>query len=112
MHCTQECPHQAFHGRDDDAISLCKSVISWILGMKEPLSISTHSEPQGDKLVELILPKLGSFLSGVDQQDIPIRPLHASFFEFLTDQKHSTEAYYVDPTQHHIIILASYEVGL
>jgi len=40
-------------------------------------------------------------LSGVrvDQQDIPIRPLHASFFDFLTDQKRSTETYYIDPLQ-------------
>ena len=90
---------QVFHGRDDDAVSRCKSVMGWILAMKEPLSISAHSALRGDKLVELILPKLGSFFSGVNRQDIPIRPLHASFFEFLTNKNRSTEAYYVDPSQ-------------
>jgi hypothetical protein len=57
---------QVFNGRDDDAVSRCKLVIGWILATKEPLSISAHSALRGDKLVELILPKLGSFLSGVD----------------------------------------------
>jgi hypothetical protein len=65
------------------------------------------------KLVELILPSLGSLLSGVDQQHVPVRALHASFFEFLTDRNRS-KTYYVDPSQHrpkpHAVILASYEV--
>ena len=95
-----EALRQVFHGRDDDTVSRCKLVIGWLLATKEPLSISAHSELRGDKLVKLILPKLGSFLSGVDQEDIPIRPLHASFFEFLTDQKRSTQTYYVDLSPH------------
>src|SRR6266576_2673764 len=94
-----EVLRQAFHGRDDDAVSRCKLVMGWILATKEPLSISAHSELRGDNLVGLILPQLGSFLSGVDQPYIPIRPLHASFFEFLTDQNRSTKTYYVDPSQ-------------
>ena len=94
-----EALRQVFHGRDDDTMSRCKLVMGWLLATKEPLSISAHSELRGDKLVKLILPKLGSFLSGVDQQDTPIRPLHASFFDFLTDQNRSTETYYIDPSQ-------------
>ncbi len=94
-----EVLRQVFHGRDDDAVSLCKLVMGWIVAVKEPLSISAHSELRGDNLVELILPQLGSFFSGVDQQYIPIRPLHASFFDFLTNQSRSTETYYVDPSQ-------------
>ena len=90
---------QVFHGRDSDAVSLCKLVMGWILATKEPLSISAHSELRGDNLVESILPQLGSFLSGVDQQHSPIRPLHASFFDFLTDRTRSTEAYYVDKSE-------------
>ncbi|KAF8324818.1 hypothetical protein F5887DRAFT_1289993 [Amanita rubescens] len=96
-----EALRQVFHRRDDDAVSHCMSVMGWILATKEPLSISAHSALRGDKLAELILPKLGSFLSGVDQLDIPIRPLHASFFEFLTHQNRSTETYHVDPSQPH-----------
>ena len=94
-----EALRQVFHGRDNDAVSCCNLVLGWILATKEPLSISAHSELRGDKLVELILPKLGSFLSGVDQQDIPILPLHASFFEYLTHQNRSSETCYIDPLQ-------------
>ena len=94
-----EVLRQAFHGRDDDAVSRCKLVMGWILATKEPLSISSHSELRGDNLVEFVLPQLGSFFSGVDQQNIPIRPLHASFFEFLTNKKRSTDTYYIDPLQ-------------
>ena len=106
-----EALRQVFHGRDDDAVSRCKSVMGWILATKEPLSISAHSQLRGDKLAELILPKLRSFFSGVDQQDIPIRPLHASFFEFLTHQNRSTETYYVDPSQQDLgLTLSSFRV--
>ena len=90
---------QAFYGRDKADVSHFKLVMGWILATKEPLSISAHSKLQDDKQVETILPRLGSFFSGVDQQDIPIRPLHASFFDFLTDQNRCTETYYVDPSQ-------------
>ena len=94
-----EALRQVFLGRDDDAVSRCKSVMGWIIATKEPLSISAHSALRGDELAELVLPKLGSFLSGVDRPDIPIRPLHASFFEFLTDQNRSTRTYDVDSSQ-------------
>ena len=90
---------QAFHGRDKADVSYCKLVMGRVLATKEPLSISAHSELQNDKGVEIILPQLGSFLSGVDRQDTPIRPLHASFFEFLTDQNRSLTSYYIDPSQ-------------
>jgi len=96
-----EVLHQAFDGEDDDAMSRFKLVMGRILATKEPLSISAHSELRGNgepaDLVELILPLLGSLLSGVDQPNIPIRPLHASFFDFLTDQNRS-KTYYVDPS--------------
>ena len=98
-----EALRQVFHGRDKEAVSHCKLVMGWILATKEPLSISAHSELhlEGDKLVKSILPQLGSFLSGVDQPHVPIRPLHASFFDFLTDRNRSTETYYIDPSQPH-----------
>jgi len=96
-----EVLRQAFDGEDDDAMSRFKLVMGRILATKEPLSMSAHSELRGDgepaDLVELILPLLGSLLSGVDQPNIPIRPLHASFFDFLTDENRS-KTYYVDPS--------------
>ncbi|KAF8726639.1 hypothetical protein AX14_007619 [Amanita brunnescens Koide BX004] len=97
-----EVLRQAFDQQDDDSMSRFKLVMGRILAVKEPLSISAHSELRSDDepadLVELILPLLGSLLSGVDQHYIPIRPLHASFFDFLTDQNRSG-TYYVDPSQ-------------
>ena len=93
---------QAFNG-DDEVVMLCfQLVMSRVLATKEPLSISSHSELQGDgepiDLVEQIVWLMGSLLSGVDQQHIPIRPLHTSFFDFLTDRKRS-KLFYVDPSQ-------------
>jgi DNA polymerase III delta prime subunit len=97
-----EVLRQAFDGQDDDAMSRFKLVMGRILATKEPLSICAHSELRSDdepaNLVELILPLLGSLLSGVEKQDIPIRPLHISFFDFLTDQNRSG-TYYVDPSE-------------
>jgi len=96
-----EVLRQAFDEEDGDAMSRFKLVMGRILTTKEPLSISAHSELRGDgepaDLVELILPLLGSLLSGVDQPNIPIRPLHTSFFDFLTDINRS-KTYYVNPS--------------
>ena len=98
-----EVLRQAFDPEDLTAISRFKSVIGRMMAVKEPLSISAHSELRDDgdpaDLMELIVPLLGSLLSGVDQQHIPIRPLHASFFDFLRDQNRS-KMYHVNPSQH------------
>jgi hypothetical protein len=74
-----------------------------ILATKEPLSVSAHSQLQGEDkpagLMKLILPGLGSLLSGVDQQDILVWPLHTTFSDFLADPKRS-KFYYVDLSEH------------
>jgi hypothetical protein len=94
---------QAFDVEDFISMSRFKLVMGRILATKEPLSISSHSELRDEDdpadLVELVVQQLGSLLSGVDQQDIPVRALHASFSDFLTDEKRS-KAYYVDPLRH------------
>lgn len=81
-----------------------------ILATKEPLPMSAYSELRGDDepadLVELIVRSLGSLLSGVQQPHIPIRGLHTSFFDFLTDETRSG-SYYVDPSHHHWCLLQS-----
>jgi hypothetical protein len=98
-----EVLRQVFH-EDYVAISRFKLVMGRILVAREPLSLSAHSELRSDgdpaDLVELIVPLLDSLLSGVNQRHTPIRALHASFFDFLTDQTRS-KSYYVD--QSHII---------
>jgi hypothetical protein len=98
-----EVLQQAFDAEDNTVMSRFKLLIGRILATKEPLSVSAHSELGDDDnpagLVELILPALGSLLSGVNQLHVPVRALHASFFDFLTDQNRS-KSYYVDPSHH------------
>jgi hypothetical protein len=94
---------QTFDVEDSIVMSRFKLVMGRILATKEPLSISAHSELRDDDdppdLVELVVQFLGALLSGVNQQDIPVRALHASFLDFLTDESRS-KSYYVDPSQH------------
>jgi NACHT domain len=93
---------QAFNVENDTVMSRFKLVMGRILAAKEPLSISAHSELRDENdpadLVGLIVPQLGSLLSGVNQEHVPIRALHLTFFEFLTDR---SNLYYVDPSRHH-----------
>jgi hypothetical protein len=99
-----EVLHQMFDAEDDTVMSRFRSVMGAILVTRIPLSMSTHSKLRADDdpadLVELIVQSLGSLLSGVNQPHIPIRALHASFFDFLTDPDRS-KSYYVDPSHHH-----------
>jgi hypothetical protein len=98
-----EVLREAFDEKDGTVMSRFKLVMGRILATKEPLSISAHSELRSDDdsagLVEMILMGLGSLLSGVNERQVPVRALHASFFDFLTDQTRS-KSYYVDPPQH------------
>jgi hypothetical protein len=54
---------------------------------------------------------MGSLLSGTTDSHIPVKPLHASFQEFLTDQQ-SSGVFFVEMTkaQHHDLALASLRV--
>lgn len=69
------------------------TVIGWILAAREPLSMSSlrelgrlsGAEPNVDA-VGLIIPHLGSLLSGVHDEDHAVVPLHTSFRDFL--QRH------------------------
>jgi hypothetical protein len=94
---------QTFNANDSTVMSRFKSVMGRILATKEPLSISAHSELRDDDdppdLVELVVQFLGSLLSGVNQEGVPVRALHASFVDFLTDESRS-KSYYVNPSQH------------
>ena len=88
---------------DNIVMSRFRSVIGRILASEVPLSVFTHSELRGSDNpgddLELILPSLGSLLSGVNQSHVPVRALHASFFDFLTD-KNRSKSYYVDSSRY------------
>src|ERR1700679_2522085 len=94
---------QTFNANDSTVMSRFKSVMGRILATKEPLSISAHSELRDDDdppdLVELVVQFLGSLLSGVSQDGVPVRALHTSFVDFLTDKSRS-KSYYVNPSQY------------
>jgi hypothetical protein len=84
------------------AIARFHSVMGQILGTVKPLPLASlnamrcHFPMQEDHYdVGLTVKRMGSLLSGTTNPDSPIRPLHASFCDFLTDQLWSGE-FYVD----------------
>jgi hypothetical protein len=79
-----------------------RSVMGQILGTAEPLPLTSlnamrrHFPMRDDNFdVEVVLKSMGSLLSGTTSLDSPIRPLHASFRDFLTDKSSSRE-FFID----------------
>ncbi|KIK32150.1 hypothetical protein CY34DRAFT_19251, partial [Suillus luteus UH-Slu-Lm8-n1] len=78
------------------ALARFRSVMGQILGTAEPLPLTSlnamrrHFPTKEDHFdVELVVNSMGSLLSGTTNPDSPIRPLHASFHDFLTDKPSS-----------------------
>jgi hypothetical protein len=67
-----------------------ESVMSMVLAAREPFSISSlkklRFEEDSSDAVELIIRPLGSLLTGIADEYSPVRPLHTSFRDFLTDK--------------------------
>jgi hypothetical protein len=79
-----------------------RSVMGQILGTAEPLPLASlnamrrHFPSKEDNFdMELVVKSMGSLLSGITNPDSPIRPLHASFRDFLTDSLSSGE-FFID----------------
>jgi hypothetical protein len=105
---------QSFDPNNAVVMSRFKAVMGRILVTKEPLSVSAHSKmycgSDDAELVTLITQSMGSLLSGVNQADAPVHTLHASFFDFLTDENRS-KSYYVDlSTQNWSLTLSTFRV--
>ncbi|KAH7928957.1 WD40 repeat-like protein [Leucogyrophana mollusca] len=70
-----------------------RTVMETLLGVREPLPISALrrmlSQAGSMDIVGLIVRPLGSLLTGVAQDSVPVRPLHTSFHDFLTDPERS-----------------------
>ena len=88
-------------GRKPKALTRFRSMMQQILCTLQPLPMGalhtmrlcfTHEHDRFD--VAIILDYMGSLLSGVTDHTNPIRPLHASFYDFLTDRTRS-EDYFV-----------------
>ena len=97
-----------------DVLSMFCSVMRQILWLKEPLPISAldfmrdrfprkdDRYPVGD-----ILNLVASLLSGTNETSIPVRPLHASFYDFLLDERRSKEFFIDQSDIQHDLALAS-----
>jgi hypothetical protein len=84
------------------ALARFRSVMGQILGTAEPLPLGSlnamrhHFPKQEDHFdMSLMIKCMGSLLSGTTNPDSPIRPLHASFHDFLTD-KQSSGDFFID----------------
>ncbi|THG93876.1 hypothetical protein EW026_g7475 [Hermanssonia centrifuga] len=91
-----------------------KSVLAVVLASFEPLTMTgikaMHEalKPSDDDYdAGDILQHLGSLLSGVNDRDVPIRPLHISFRDFLTDEKRSHGFFVDEAGAQHSLGLAS-----
>ena len=96
-----------------DVLDMFRSVMRQILWSKEPLSISTldlirNSFLQQDDCYSVrdILNLMASLLSGTSETSTPVRPLHASFYDFLVDEKRSGDFFVQQGTIHHDLTLA------
>ncbi|KIK44915.1 hypothetical protein CY34DRAFT_584968 [Suillus luteus UH-Slu-Lm8-n1] len=84
------------------ALAKFHSVMGQILGSAEPLPLnalnamrSRFPDQREHYKVEVVVEHMGSLLSGTTNPSSPIRPLHASFRDFLTD-KSSSGDFFVD----------------
>ena len=96
-----------------DVLDMFRSVMRQILWSKEPLSISAldfirkkfprqeDHHPVGD-----VINSMASLLSGTSEASTPIRPLHASFYDFLLDEKRSGVFFIQEGSVHHDFTLA------
>ena len=96
-----------------DVLDIFRSVMRQILWTKEPLSIRAldyirdrfpredDHYPVGD-----VLRSMASLLSGTNEVSTPVRPLHASFYDFLLDEKRSGEFFIQQGDVHHDLALA------
>jgi hypothetical protein len=88
--------NQAFQKDDSKVMNRYKSVIGRILTAKEPLPLSTLSKMHVNNTVWMdeiraIIGPLGCLLSGINKNDIAIKPLHSSFHDYLTCHSRSGE---------------------
>ncbi|KAG2350104.1 hypothetical protein BDR05DRAFT_986385 [Suillus weaverae] len=88
--------------RHKETIPIFRSVMGQMLASLEPVPITALNAmrecfPCDDDRydVNLLMRHLGSLVSGTSEFDTPIRPLHASFYDFLTDESRSHD-FFVD----------------
>ena len=100
-----------------DVLCMFHSVMRQILWLKEPLPISALDVmrnwfPQMDDRFGVgdALNLMASLLSGTNGSFTPVRPLHASFYDFLLDQRRSCEFFIQRGNINHDLVVASLSV--
>jgi hypothetical protein len=88
--------NQAFQGNNSRVLNRYRSVMGRILTAKEPLPLSILSKmhvnnPAWMSEIKAIIEPLGCLLSGINGNDIAIKPLHSSFHDYLTCSSRSRE---------------------
>ena len=103
--------------RGSDERRVFYSVMRQILWLKEPLPISAldfmrDKFPREDDRypVGLILNFMASLLAGTSEVSAPVRPLHASFYDFLLEEKRSGEFFIPQGDAHRDLAVASLSV--
>jgi len=103
--------------RGSDERCVFRSVMRQILWLKEPLPISAldfvrNRFPREDDRypVGLILNFMTSLLVGANGLSTPIRPLHASFYDFLLEETRSGEFFIQQGDAHRDLAVASLSV--
>ena len=93
------------------------SVMRQILWLKEPLPVSSlnllrDEFPRKDEHypVNFVLNFMAPLLAGVTNETSPVRPLHASFYDFLLDKRRSREFFIERHDVHRNLAVASLSV--
>ncbi|KIK71658.1 hypothetical protein GYMLUDRAFT_977718, partial [Collybiopsis luxurians FD-317 M1] len=103
-----------FDREDEAAMREYRKVMSQVLASRVPLSqqslerlqlaYSEYTGIEDDKSgVNVVVPYLGSLLSGVNRSDAPVRPVHTSVRDFLLDKSRSGD-YAINPAEGHYIM--------
>lgn len=91
-----------------------RGILGLLFTVREPLSVISLQKLCSDEydsdVVASVLEPLGSLLSGVGQESVPVRPLHTSFYDFLTDSDRS-QFFHIDISlQNRTLAVASLRV--
>ena len=103
-------------GSEERRMAFC-SVMRQILWLKEPLPINALNSfrdkfPRKDDRypVSFVLNSMASLLAGATNESTPVRPLHASFYDFLLDRTRSREFFIEQGDIHHDMTVASFSI--
>ena len=100
-----------------EVLGVFQSVMRQVLWSKEPLPITALDAlrerfPSTDDCYALggTLALMASLLYGTHETSTPIRPLHASFYDFLVDENRSREFFIPQGNVHHDLAIASLSI--